>query len=295
MLGQIFDIQRFCTHDGPGIRTTVFYQGCPLRCEWCHNPESRQSKPVLAFYATKCIHCGRCFEVCPNNALTTTEQHIDRKLCRVCGKCAEACPTEALQLIGRSATVEEIVATVLRDEPFYSTSGGGCTLSGGEPFFQPEFTMELLAALKQNNISTAIETCGAVAWDRIERALPLVDLFLYDCKILDQDKHKQYCKADNALILDNARKIADLGKPITLRTPIIPTINDTPEDIKQLGEFMQSLPPHVTLELMPYHAIGSGKYIAIGLPEPLPGVPSPENIDYVIAQLAEMGVAASLS
>ena len=237
MLGQIFDIQRFCTHDGPGIRTTVFYQGCPLRCEWCHNPESRQSKPVLAFYATKCIHCGRCFEVCPNNALTTTEQHIDRKLCRVCGKCAESCPTEALQLIGRSATVEEIVATVLRDEPFYSTSGGGCTLSGGEPFFQPEFTMELLAALKQNNISTAFETCGAVAWDRIERALALFMIVAW--RIAYLMRLGRTCPDLDAAMFFDPDEIHGAYLLMNKRRPKgVPKLNEVLRLVAQIGGFL---------------------------------------------------------
>lgn len=295
MLGQIFDIQRFCTHDGPGIRTTVFFQGCPLRCKWCHNPESRKMEAVIAFYGTKCINCRRCMEACENGGMLESEQHVNRALCQRCGRCAEACPTEALQMIGRQESVEQIVATVLRDLPFYKTSGGGATLSGGEPFFQPEFAHELLSTLKQNEVSTAVETCGAVPWSRIADSLDLVDLFLYDCKIIDADKHMEFCGADNAMILQNARRIADTGKNIVLRTPIIPGINDSTHDIQLLADFVMSLPENASLELMPYHAIGSGKYIAIGLPEPLPGVPSLESLDYVLDPLMAMGVKVRLS
>jgi len=289
-VGWIFDIQRFCIHDGPGIRTTVFMKGCPLCCRWCHNPESRSSEPQLAFYKNKCIFCGHCVETCPHGAILSGDERVDREKCQICGGCAEECPAEALQMIGRKATVAEVVEVVLRDLPFYKTSGGGVTLSGGEPLFQPDFSLGLLRACKAEGLHTAIETCGLASQERLAGAAMLTDLFLYDIKVLDPEKHRKLCSADNRAILSNARYLVEKGLDVLFRTPIIPGYNDSPEDIRQLGEFILSLPSERKLQLMPYHAIGSGKYEALGMMYPLPDVKAPENLDRYKEALTEMGV-----
>ncbi|HET6455980.1 MAG TPA: glycyl-radical enzyme activating protein [Armatimonadota bacterium] len=288
--GLIFDIQRFSLHDGPGIRTTVFLKGCPLSCVWCHNPESRSSAPEIAFYRAKCIGCGRCVEACPNDALGFGEERIDRAKCRVCGECVQVCPSEAVQMAGRVTTISEILGVAMRDQPFYTRSGGGVTLSGGEPLHQFEFSHSLLAALKDHGLHTAVETCGLSPWERIAGLLPFTDLFLYDIKVVSSTKHQELCKADNSTILDNARKLAAKDVEIVFRTPIIPGLNDTPDDLRRLGEFILSLPGERKLELMPYHRIGSGKYEALGERYPLFDIEAPDNLDEQKAALTSMGV-----
>jgi pyruvate formate lyase activating enzyme len=288
--GLIFDIQRFSLHDGPGIRTTVFLKECPLSCVWCHNPESRSDRPEIAFYRAKCIGCERCIEVCTNNALILDEAHIDRAKCRVCGECVRACPSEALQMAGRVATVSDVLAAVMRDQPFYEKSAGGVTLSGGEPLHQYEFSYSLLEAFKDHGLHTAVETCGLSPWERIAGLAPHTDLFLYDIKVMDPAKHQELCKADNSTILDNARKLAAKDVEIVFRTPIIPGLNDTPDDLRRLGEFILSLPGERQLELMPYHRIGSGKYEALGMQYPLVDIQAPDNLDEQRTALISMGV-----
>ena len=288
--GLIFDIQRFSIHDGPGIRTTVFLKGCPLNCLWCHNPESQANKPQLAFYAHKCIGCGRCVKACTNEAIIADDAHVDRERCVVCGACAKACPSETLRLIGRTASVDEVTAVVIRDVPFYKTSAGGATISGGEPLFQYEFSLALLKDFKANGLHTAIETSGLASWERIQGLAEFTDLFLYDLKVIDLEKHKSLCGVDNTLILENALRLAVTGAEIIFRTPIVPGCNDSPDDICELGEFVLSLPGSQSLELMPYHKIGSGKYEALGREYHLPDTETPESLDAYKQALIDMGV-----
>ena len=288
--GLIFDIQRFSLHDGPGIRTTVFLKGCPLRCLWCHNPESRSSSPEIAFYKAKCIGCGRCAEACPNDSLLSGDERIDRVKCRVCGECVQVCPSEALQMVGRVATVSEILSTAMRDKPFYEKSGGGVTLSGGEPLQQYEFSRALLEACRDHGLHTVVETCGLDSWERVAGLASPTDLFLYDIKVVDSKKHEKLCKADNSIILENARRLAAEGTEMIFRTPIVPGLNDASDDLRLLGEFILSLPGGQKLELMPYHRIGSGKYEALGMRYPLADTESPDNLDEQKAVLAGIGV-----
>jgi len=290
ILGDIFDIQRFSIHDGPGIRTTVFFKGCPLSCKWCHNPESRGSARQLAFYATKCISCGRCITACSNEAIIQDSKRVDRAKCQVCGSCAEACPAEALKMIGKKQSVEDVVKIVMRDLPFYKTSKGGATVSGGEPTFQFDYLICLLKAFKQNGLHTAIETCGLTTRDKMAQVMEYCDMFLMDVKVIDSTKHKVLCGVDNAPILDMARFIAESPKEVIYRTPIVPGCNDSEEDIRQLGEFIKSLPGSRPLELMAYHKIGSGKYEALGMEYPLPDVEAPDNIPALRETLRNMGV-----
>lgn len=288
--GIISDIQRFSIHDGPGIRTTVFLKGCPLNCIWCHNPETISHKPQVAFYSNKCIGCGECAKACKNEAIIAEKTRIDRKKCIACGKCAEVCPPEAIEFIGQEMTAKEVLEKALRDLPFYKNSGGGITLSGGEPLYQPDFSLCLLKSAKDRGIHTAVETCGLVRYEVLEDASGCTDLFLYDIKLINPEKHRMYCGADNKLILDNAKLLASSGKNIIFRTPTIPGCNDSPNDIALLGEFMLSLSGNQQLQLMPYHGIGIGKYDAIGYRYKLRDVKAPESIDMYIETLADMGV-----
>ncbi|HSV75267.1 MAG TPA: glycyl-radical enzyme activating protein [Chthonomonadales bacterium] len=288
--GLVFDIQRFSLHDGPGIRTTVFLKGCPLRCAWCHNPESGAAMPQLAYYAARCIHCGSCLNACPNGAITTDEARVLRVRCQSCGCCARVCPSEALETVGKRQTVEEVLAVVLRDEPFYRTSGGGMTLSGGEPLFQPGFSLALLRAAREHGLHTAIETCALAPWPEIEALLPFTNLLMVDIKVVSAAKHRRLCRADNALILRNVRRLCETGAAILLRAPIVPGLNDTAQDIRKLGDLVLSLTGPPPLELMPYHGIGSGKYAALGMDYPLRALRSPENLGTICERLEGMGV-----
>lgn len=288
--GLIFDIQRFSIHDGPGIRTTVFVKGCPLSCQWCHNPESRLGAHQLAFYRNKCIGCGRCFAACEQGAVLQGEIRLDRTKCLICGACAEVCPGEALQIIGRTASVNDVLGVVMRDLPFYKTSGGGMTISGGEPMLQHEFSTSLLKAAREAGLHTAIETSGMTSWERLSEASQLVDMFLFDVKAVSPETHKRFCGVDNSTILQNARKLVELGAKVLFRTPIVPGCNDSDDDIAQLGKFILSLPGKQRLELMAYHRIGSGKYEALGMDYLLPDVESPEDMSKYTKVLKAMGV-----
>ncbi len=268
MTGLIFDIQRFSIHDGPGIRTTVFFKGCNLRCAWCHNPESQNGKPELMFYKDKCTGCGKCEEFCEKSF---TES------CISCGKCAAVCKFDARQLCGREADLQEIMSTVRRDIKFYETSGGGVTFSGGEPLLQIDFLVELLKMCKSEGIHTAIETAGCVSFERFEKILPYTDLFLFDIKSLSLEKHKKFTGADNALILENARKLKEKNANILFRMPVVPEYND--DEAAAIAEFAKPK----EIELMPYHSICKGKYDALGREFLTRNVqpPSAEYIDFI--------------
>ncbi|MCE5239863.1 glycyl-radical enzyme activating protein [bacterium] len=265
--GIIFDIKGFAIHDGPGIRTTVFLKGCPLRCEWCHNPESQSLAPVLAQFRRNCIGCGKCLSRCPNEALSAGEDGIviDRTRCQGCGTCAETCYAEALVLRGQRMTVAEVIAEVLKDRPFYENSGGGMTLSGGEPLFQPEFAIALLRAAKAEGLRTCLDTSGLVAPEVLQAALECVDLVLYDLKTTDQVRHSRHTGCDNRLILENLRRVTSNGQAVKLRMPLVPGFNDRPEDMEAAARFIAGLKHAPPLEVLPYHKLGEGKYEALGI------------------------------
>jgi pyruvate formate lyase activating enzyme len=269
--GLIFDIQRYSVHDGPGIRTLVFLKGCPLRCLWCSNPEGQETKPELAFRRSLCIGCGACVDVCGSGAILLKDHRIeiDRGKCTLCGECAKVCPSEALSTVGRWMTVDQVLEEVERDRVFYEASRGGITVSGGEPFLQAGFTEALLKACKAGGIATAIETCGYVSWHSMERVIQYADSVLYDIKELDDFRHHQLTGVSNRLILENARRIADLGFPLAIRYPVIPGFNDDPKDMDALFHFSKTLSGVTHLDLLPYHRLGESKYAMLGRDYPL--------------------------
>lgn len=245
MTGRIFDIQRFSVHDGPGIRTTVFMKGCPLRCKWCHNPEGLSSAPQLQFFEDECIGCASCGE---------RTQLSD----------ALRCPSGALRISGRDVGAEEIMCEVLRDKAFYSDNGG-LTVSGGECLLQADFVAELLSLAKREGLHTAIDTSGCVSWSEIEKTVKLCDLYLYDVKCMNPAVHKEYTGVDNALILDNLRKLSALGKEIWVRIPVVGGFNNNDCEMTEIAEFISSLPSVRQVTLMPYHTLGASKYKTLGL------------------------------
>ncbi len=259
----IFNIQRFCVKDGPGIRTTVFLKGCPLNCVWCHNPESKEKEPIIVYDNSKCVNCNECIKVCEQKAIKDLGE-IDRENCNLCGKCISVC-CGALELWGESQTKEQVFEIVLKDKAFYDNSNGGLTISGGEPLYNLKFTKELLKLAKQNNVNTCIETCGFAKWENITEIIPFVDLFLYDIKETDSVLHKKYTGVDNSLILQNLKNLSDIGAKIILRCPIIPTYNDRKEHLEQIGVLAETLKGVEQIEIMPYHPMGKTKSQLLGV------------------------------
>lgn len=265
--GCVFNIQQFSVHDGPGIRTLVFLKGCPLRCRWCSNPESQQSYPELACSLNKCIgktECGQCSAACPYEAIEwqpSGEPAIKREVCRKCFRCADDCPAAALRVFGKSMSVDEVLAVVEEDSVFYSRSGGGLTVSGGEPLGQPDFTIALLREARRRRIDTAMETSGYADWSVLEQACAHLNTIMYDIKCVDEHTHKQGTGVSNGLILENftklCRQFPDL--PIAVRTPVIPGFNDSEEAVAAILEFIKGK-PNVSYELLPYHRLGQSKY-----------------------------------
>lgn len=257
----VVSIQRCSLHDGYGLRTTVFLKGCNMHCYWCHNPETFSMKKQLSFDANRCIGCGECFKVCPKNAHQYDgDIHIiDRKKCALCGQCVDACYAQALEMIGKQMSVEEVFQEIIQDEAFYENSGGGVTVSGGEPLIQDKFVYELLKLCKMNGIHTAIETNMAVDWERIKKVLSVTDLVMADIKIMDENAHIQATGMTNKQLLENIKKIGSLGKDLIVRTPIIPGFNATVKDISAIAKFLSNVLGLKYYELIPYHPLGNDK------------------------------------
>lgn len=275
--GMITHIQRFSTHDGPGIRTTVFLKGCPLTCPWCHNPENQAHDSELLVRADRCIGCAACVDACPVGAiqLFDTGPTVARERCTTCGACAEQCYTNALSMTGRPATVESVIEALERDRPFFDTSGGGVTFSGGEPLAQPAFLAALVEACRFRAIHTAVDTCGFAPWDALNGVRNAVDLFLYDVKLVDEERHKRYTGVSNRLIMSNLRRLVELGHRVILRFPLVPGVNDAPVDLDPLAALAKGTPRLEGVDVLPYHRMAIGKYQGLGKPFELAGLDPP--------------------
>ena len=275
--GLVFNIQGYSVQDGPGIRTTVFLTGCPLKCQWCSNIESQASSPQLAFIRKLCTLCGRCVQACPEGAISINwdDVKVERNLCTYCGKCVEVCHPAALKIWGEEISVGEALQEVKKDRPFYENSGGGVTLSGGEPLNQPRFALALLQLCHKIGIHTCLDTCGFADPHTLEKALKYTDLVLYDLKHMDSTSHQQLTGVPNQLILDNAKLIADERIPMIIRVPLIPMINDSEENISSIAAFTRSLRSVHQIDLLPYHRFGISKYEALDHTYALSSLPSP--------------------
>lgn len=272
--GRLLKIQRMSTEDGPGIRTTVFLKGCTLHCSWCHNPESISPKPQLQWLSSNCIGGQLCVAACPNNTLSYIDNQIviDRNICEACGICVEECPTGALEIMGQDVTVEEVVREVLKDKAYFEKSGGGITVSGGEPVIQAAFTAAFLKKMKENDIHTALDTCGVGTYAAYEKILPYTDLLLYDIKEIDSNKHREFTGSPNEKILNNLLTISEWmkihGKPkeLWIRTPVIPNATDTEENIAGIGKFIAENDLHPDRwELCAFNNLCNDKYLRLGI------------------------------
>jgi len=265
--GIIFSIQRYAIHDGPGIRTTVFLKGCPLNCWWCQNPESQLNGQEMIFWEDRCISCGACSTICPSGAIQIKNgiPVTEKEKCILCGRCIEKCPALAREMIGEKLTIEEVIKEIEKDLVFYEESGGGVTFSGGEPLGQSEFLEGLLSGCQEKKIHTAVDTSGYISWEILNKISPKVDLFLYDLKLMDNERHKKYTGASNEIILENLKKLSSVHHNIFVRFPVVPGINDDYQNIKETGEFLSPL-KITQVNLLPYHYIGIDKYRRLGRP-----------------------------
>ena len=293
--GIVFDIKKFSIHDGPGIRTTVFLKGCGLRCWWCHNPESQHPKPELLLRSNVCIECGVCVTACPQHAIS--EQFTtDRPVCLQCGQCTTVCYADAREIVGSVMTVPQVMDALLRDVPFYDESEGGVTFSGGEPLLQPDFLKALLDACKAHDLHTVLDTCGFAPWEALNSVRHQVDLFHFDLKLMDSQYHRTVTGASNPRILDNLRRLTRQGHRVVIRIPIIPHINDNDDNLHMTAGFVQSLPNIERVDLLPYHEVGSDKYVRLGRPKPMSRttVPTPDHMQEIKEKMETFGLNVSI-
>jgi pyruvate formate lyase activating enzyme len=276
--GLIFDIRKYSIHDGPGIRTTVFFKGCPLRCLWCHNPEGQSFMPEPMVRPKRCLkECSECLSACEATALAKIADIpvLDINRCTTCGKCADVCPTQAIEVVGRRLDVSEVIAEIEKDRIFMDESEGGVTFSGGEPLAQPDFLAALLSLCKKKEIHSVVDTCGFAPREALEKIADKVDLFLYDLKLIDDEKHKKYTGESNKIILENLESLAKMEKRIVIRLPLVPSINDDEENLSQMAEFLRSLKGITQISLLPFHKLGKDKYKGLQKRNPSENFTSP--------------------
>ncbi len=294
----ITDIQRFSLRDGDGIRTSVFFKGCNMSCPWCHNPETLKSEPELIFYATKCIGCGKCFEVCPNNAhkIVGDNHIVDKTLCTSCGKCVDVCYAGALKMCGKEMTVEEIMKEVRQDIPYYKNSGGGVTLTGGEVLCNKDFAIALAKECRKENISVAIESNISFPWDYSKELFELCDLIMCDIKIFDDAKHKEMTGISNKNVLENIKMLDTLGKPVIVRTPLIPGATDGMENLIAIACYIKDLKNLVRYEILNFNPLGEGKYKGLDKENKYIDARPEKNdkLEAILAQLSKTGVTVKI-
>ena len=296
----IFDIQRFCVHDGPGIRTVVFLKGCPLRCVFCHNPEGQSPIPEIAFIKERCVRCGRCATVCPEKAqLFQGERVFIRHRCNNCGKCVSVCYREALVIYGREMSVEDVVDEIERDRAFYDNSQGGVTISGGEPLMQHDFTKKVLEECQEKGIETALETCGFVDPKVFDEILECTDLVLYDLKSVDPVKHKSITGVSNELIIDNLRKLVETYTKFIVRVPMIPELNDSSKDLRMFRDLLNEISgirKPEAVNLLPFHRLAQPKYRRLGRVYPLGNLQpySEERIRWLVNSFKDRGICVTI-
>ena len=296
--GVVFDIQRYSLHDGPGLRTLVFLKGCPLRCLWCSNPESQARAPELLFDAARCTMCLSCVGACPSGALSAAGEHdlvYDRERCTMCGACVQACPREARRIVGRTMTVDEVLSIILRDAPFYRRSGGGVTLGGGEPTYQPEFARSLLDRFSTHGLNTAIETCGQAETRAFLSVAEAADRVYFDIKHLNRDVHIALTGVSNELILDNLTALLHVHRDVVVRYPLVPGCNDGDSDLRAFADYLLRIPRVPPVEFVPYHRFGEHKYGLLGRDYELADTPPCEEqeTDAACAILRQFGLECS--
>lgn len=289
----ITDMQRYSVHDGPGIRTLVFFKGCPLRCQWCHNPETHDPMPELLYKAEMCIGCGECLKRCPNGAIRVQDGQVitDRIRCTLCGTCVDYCYAEAREISGKTYTVDEVYEFVMRDMDFYQHTGGGVTLSGGEVLMHAGFASELLKKLKEQGVHTAIETCGYASWQNVQKVVQYTDLVLFDIKHSDEDAHKKFTGRSNEIILHNLKMISEMGKDIIARVPLIPGVNDSVEVLSKIAGIAKDVKAK-ELHILPFHQIGTSKWDAASKDYQFRDVPEPttEEVEALVKQIGEIDI-----
>lgn len=292
----MFDIRRFSVHDGPGIRTTVFLKGCPLRCSWCHNPEGLSAAPEVVWRGERCTRCGTCIATCPEEALAWNGDGpvLDGARCTLCGDCAAVCYADAREVLGRTMSVPEVISEVERDRPFYEQSGGGVTFSGGEPLAQPAFLAEALHSCRLREIHTVLDTSGYAPWAALDALRTDVDLFLYDVKLVDDHRHRDVTGVSNATILENLARLAAAGHEIVLRLPLIPGVNDDEDNLRDTATLAAALGV-ARVDVLPFHRLGSDKYARLGRDALMPDTaPPPDHrVAGVVALLHGFGLTAA--
>ena len=296
--GNIFDVKQYALHDGPGIRTTVFLKGCPLCCQWCHNPEGIVASSQILYRKNRCIGCGECLLACPEDALLLTPEGVitNSSLCKSEGACADVCPAKARELVGKTVSPEEIIEIVKKDLPFYSQSGGGVTFSGGEPLMQPEFLFDCLKLCGQEGIHRAVDTSGYAEIKIIKQIARETDLFLFDLKFMDSEKHRHYTGVSNPLILANLKYLARSGSRVTIRFPLIPGVNDNDENIELMGMFLRILPEIETVHILPYHRYQENKYVHLNTAYMVKDIPlfTPDDLSRVKKRLENFGLKVDI-